>query len=304
MQVYKIPLDANHMETTQHGSPRFPLAVYTTEIRKNILGYIDWHWHQELQFCVVTKGEVCFFVNQTQILLKAGDGIFINTGQLHKAIDHADSDGTYICLDFHPDLISGFSGSIMQTKYVLPYLKDRNFSYCVLRRDVLWQSEMLDLILAVSQEFHRENADEMQIFIWLTMLWHTFVTSGFTQNKTCDTSVGPQVRIMLEYIRANYTGAITLDAIAKEASLAKSTCCREFKKQMGCTIFEHILNLRLQKASHLLLSSQANITEISLLCGFANSSYFTREFREKTGLSPSAYRKEKRTSSAEILSTM
>lgn len=236
---------------------------YKHKYSKNILGYIDWHWHQELQFCVVTKGEVCFFVNQTQILLKAGDGIFINTGQLHKAIDHEDSDGTYICLDFHPDLI-----------------------------------------LAVSQEFHRENTDEMQIFIWLIMLWHTFVTSGFTQNKTCDTSVGPQVRIMLEYIRANYTGAITLDAIAKEASLAKSTCCREFKKQMGCTIFEHILNLRLQKASHLLLSSQANITEISLLCGFANSSYFTREFREKTGLSPSAYRKEKRTSSAEILSTM
>lgn len=79
MQIYDIPFDQNHMETTHHGNLSFPLAIYTTQISKNILGYIDWHWHHELQFCVVIHGEVEFYVNQNHFILKEGEGIFINT---------------------------------------------------------------------------------------------------------------------------------------------------------------------------------------------------------------------------------
>ena len=85
MQVYNIPLDSTHMETTRHGTPDFPLAIYTTRINRNILGYIDWHWHTELQFCLVTEGIVDFYVNRSHFILSQGEGIFINTQQLHMA---------------------------------------------------------------------------------------------------------------------------------------------------------------------------------------------------------------------------
>ena len=292
MQVYNIPLDNTHMETTRHGTPDFPLAIYTTRISRNILGYIDWHWHTELQFCLVTEGVVEFYVNRSHFILSKGEGIFINTEQLHMAKNYNNIDSTYICLDFHPRLISGFEGSITQQKYVKPYLEKNEFAYCILHRETPWQGKILDLIEEVSSLFHSDEPDEMQITLWLGTLWHTLISSysGLGENIT-NLTLTPQVRNMLEYIRATYTRALTLEEIAASASLARSTCCREFKKQMGCTIFDHILNLRLQKAAHLLSTTALNITEITLQCGFENSSYFTKKFRQQTGMSPSVYRK-------------
>ena len=305
MQVYNIPLDSTHQETTQHGNFAFPLAIYTTQINKNILGYIDWHWHHELQFCVVLQCEVDFFVNQSQFLLKKGDGIFVNAEQLHMAKNHAASDSIYICLDFHPRMIAGFAGSILESKYVVPYLKKTGFTHCLLSPEIDWQKQILDLLLAVSGSFHSEQPDEMQIIIQLATVWHILITSeSSTSSEKKGSTISPQVKEMLQYIRANYMNPISLDEIAEQVALACSTCCRVFKRQTGCTIFEYLLNVRLQEASRLLLSSDANITEISIRCGFSNSSYFAKEFRRKTGMSPSVYRKEKSYSRAEILSTI
>lgn len=64
MQTYDIQINKNKKEITQHGSFEFPLIIYTTQISKNILGFIDWHWHNELQLCYITHGSVQFSVNQ------------------------------------------------------------------------------------------------------------------------------------------------------------------------------------------------------------------------------------------------
>lgn len=302
MQVYDIPLDDTHQETTKHGNNAFPFAIYTTTINKNILGYIDWHWHHELQFCMVLEGEVDFYVNQSQFLLKKGEGIFINTEQLHMAKNHEKHNSTYICLDFHPRMISSFDHSIVETKYVQPYLKKKDFSYCLLFQDVQYQKQILDLIHAISQEYHSQDRDEMHIFIQLMTLWHILI-QHYQTSETINT-MNPHVKKMMDYIRHHYSENIGLDDIAQHVTLARSTCCREFKQQMGYTLFEYLLNVRLQEASRLLLSTDSNITEISILCGFSNSSYFTKEFKRKTGLTPTSYRKEKEAERIEILSTI
>ena len=46
MQANNIINNKNKKEVTQHGSFEFPITVYRTQISENILGYIDWHWHE------------------------------------------------------------------------------------------------------------------------------------------------------------------------------------------------------------------------------------------------------------------
>ncbi len=304
MQIYDIPFDQNHMETTHHGNLSFPLAIYTTQISKNILGYIDWHWHHELQFCVVIHGEVEFYINQNHFILKEGEGIFINTEQLHMAKNYNKADSTYICLDLDACLISGFMGSIIQIKYVDPYLKNSKMTYCLLQREVSWQAKILDLLLSINQLYHESHRDEMKISIELATIWHLLVSSYNETNNPSKATISLQVRQILAYIRKNYASQITLEQIAQQVGLARSTCCREFKKQMGCTLFEYILNVRLQEASRLLLTSNLSITEIALCCGFNNGSYFTKEFKKKTGFSPSVYRQKNIEIKNTILSTI
>src|SRR5690606_35935255 len=83
MQINKIIVDQRHKEIIQHGSIKFPLQVYLDDLHKYDLGYINSHWHKEFQFSVVIEGEVEVRANDASIVLRAGEGIFINSEVLH-----------------------------------------------------------------------------------------------------------------------------------------------------------------------------------------------------------------------------
>ena len=97
---------------------------------------------------------------------------------------------------------------------------------------------------------------------------------------------------------------IQLDEIANIVGLSKSICCKEFKKVMGYTIFNYLMNYRLIMATKLLLQTDESITEIAYKTGFSNSSYFIKNFKLKTGKSPSSYRKEHKSSKQDILTSL
>ncbi len=66
-----------------------------------------------------------------------------------------------------------------------------------------------------------------------------------------------------------------------------------FRLMYHKTINEYIQNLRMQKAKHLFLTTEMNITEISNQLGISSKSYFSKIFKEKFGVSPSEFKNEK-----------
>ena len=50
MQIFDIPINSKRMETTRIGTFDFPLAVHKNDLKKNVLGFVNWHWHYEFQF--------------------------------------------------------------------------------------------------------------------------------------------------------------------------------------------------------------------------------------------------------------
>lgn len=295
MQVYDIVLDKNKKETTPHGSFDFPLAIYTTQISKNILKYIAWHWHEELQFCIVTNGIVDFFINNDVVTLPEGDGIFINVGQMHQARNHQNMDSSYICIDFHPNLLSGFLGSIINAKYVAPYLVPEAAAYCTFKHEHEWQEPILNQLLGIYAEYDQHNEGfELRIQILLLQIWQTLVNSFFSIAPQTEVSNWDlRIKKMIEYINGHYMEYFRLDGLADEISLSKSACCREFKKYVKCTISEYLLDYRLMKSTKLLLTTDDPMTSIAYQCGFGSTSYFIEKFKKKSGVTPLAYRKEK-----------
>ena len=146
MQVTDILVDETKRELTVQSQSDFPLAVYYSVMSRNILGYTRLHWHPEFQLCLVRKGRICFYVNDTRFVLAPGEGIFINSGLLHLARPIEDPDSSYICLNVAPKLLSGFSGSLMEQRYILPLRSDTSFEALRLCPDDSWQSQILDQI--------------------------------------------------------------------------------------------------------------------------------------------------------------
>lgn len=294
MQTYHIQIDEHQQETTVHGAFDFPLAIYTTQISKNILGLIDWHWHEELQFCIVTTGKVVFHVNGEILILDEGAGIFINKNQLHKAMNAETYDSSYICIDFHEHLISGFMGSILQAKYVSPFLNHESLPYCTFESKTKWQLEILSSLITLYNTYEkRDFGYELLIVSQLHFIWHQLVIHGLMKNSSDQASTNTRFdfKPILDMIHQHYMDPIELADLARAANLSKSAFCRKFKKHMSCTASEYMINYRLQKASEKLRTTEDSISEIAYACGFGSTSYFIERFKLKTKTSPLQFRK-------------
>ncbi|GMA65156.1 AraC family transcriptional regulator [Alicyclobacillus fastidiosus] len=100
----------------------------------------------------------------------------------------------------------------------------------------------------------------------------------------------PRVEEVLQLMSQRFSEGISVDMLAKQVGLSASRLSHIFKQQVGESIIECLIKLRLRHASRLLERTTEQISEISDLCGFQSPYYFTRKFREHYGMSPTQYR--------------
>lgn len=94
------------------------------------------------------------------------------------------------------------------------------------------------------------------------------------------------------FLRCNYAREITLDRMAAHVGMNKSSFCIFFKRQAGQSFITYVNDFRLSVARELLLNRTLSISEICYQCGFNDIHYFSRLFKQKTGMSPKNYRKQ------------
>ncbi len=105
-------------------------------------------------------------------------------------------------------------------------------------------------------------------------------------NKMIEQAVG--------YIRENFSSDITLSSMAKMFSVSPEHFSRLFKKETGLGFSKYLNSLRLQYAEQLLRSSTGqSITQIAEICGFDDSNYFSKKFKEVYGISPKKVQKKR-----------
>ena len=97
--------------------------------------------------------------------------------------------------------------------------------------------------------------------------------------------------ICAEYIHTNYAREISLNDLCSLVNLNRTSLNQRFKQQFSCTCMEYLLMYRLKIAQELLSNTNMKMDEIAQNCGFKYDSYFVRQFTNKLGISPAAYRK-------------
>lgn len=83
---------------------------------------------------------------------------------------------------------------------------------------------------------------------------------------------------------------ISSEEMAKSLSMSNRNFSRLFKNIYGITFGQHIIEERIARAKSMIEDGNLPFKEISYLCGFADHSAFSSQFRSMTGVAPSAYR--------------
>ncbi len=81
-----------------------------------------------------------------------------------------------------------------------------------------------------------------------------------------------------------------IDAICAAVNMSRSSLQKNYRACFGVSIFDELIRFRIEKARRLLSDTSFSITEISVMCGYSSDSYFMKQFKKLTGLTPSEYR--------------
>ncbi len=96
-----------------------------------------------------------------------------------------------------------------------------------------------------------------------------------------------------DYIERHYgEEGLSITEIAEQLHLSPAYLNVLFKQEMKMTLKQYLSNYRLEKAKRMLEYGYAKITEIAEQCGYANSNYFSKVFKEAMDMSPLEYRRQ------------
>ena len=276
-------------EHVYYNLPGFPLRV-----RKEWLHYFDrytvaCHWHPDLEFVLVLKGTIDYFINGQTLRINEDEALFVNSKRLHYGYSKKEIDCQYILVLVHPEMLG------VETNVVKEYFESKFDSnaedYILLTSNTDWQNEAMRFISLIYEEMTGDDRNPLRLISYVTTLC-SFVGENIqhAEKEFPDKSALRTVWAMTGFIQENYNSQITLDDIAAAGSVCRSKCCRLFNEYVGQTPNSYLTKFRISKSCEMLKESNMSILEIALTCGFQSQSYFTHIFQKIIRFTPREYR--------------
>ncbi len=267
---------------------------YYAYIRRGFLSYYPnyaaaSHWHDDLEFIYILSGSMQYNVNGETIDITEGNGIFVNSRQLHYGFSYTKEECEFICILLHPMLLC--NSQSIDKDFVSPILSNSALPYILLEHTISWHQSILANIYAIWE--HKDTVTAPLYIqksfydIWLQLAEHVVDNTTSFAPPNHKLSI---LKDMLLFIQKNYSKKISLEDIAASGNVSKSTCTTIFKIYLKDTPTNHLIGYRLKKATALLEETKLSVLEIALSVGFPSVSYFTKTFHSTYNCTPTEYR--------------
>jgi len=96
---------------------------------------------------------------------------------------------------------------------------------------------------------------------------------------------------IVNYVEDNFTSAIDIESLTHIVPLSRRNLEIKFKQEMGTSIYQFILQCRIEYLSNLLLSSKRTLFDLAMESGFNDSKNISRVFKKIKGYTPIEYKK-------------
>jgi len=91
-------------------------------------------------------------------------------------------------------------------------------------------------------------------------------------------------------LASSYRQALSLRDLAAAVDVHPARLAREFRRRVGCSVGEQIRMLRMAYATDALITRRGTIADIATRAGFVDQAHFAREFKKRTGRTPTEFR--------------
>lgn len=221
---------------------------------------------------LILNGTGTLNYNDKSYILKKGDCFFIDCMQPHYYQSSYENPWEIVWIHFNGNTSKKYYEIFKEKNQVI-----LNFISC-------------DTLLPYFNEIIKVNKDKHSDYeLWNNNLILNIVTHLIVNDVP---RIMPRMNYIKSYIDEHFTESITLDSISKEFYISKYYLSHEYKRVFGHTVFYYIISKRIEYSKYLLRFTDKTITEISEMCGFNSSSYFTKQFKKFENINALSFRKK------------
>ena len=251
------------------------------------------HFHPEVEILLVVQGRGTRFVGDSIEPFSPGDLVMIGPDVPHewcsdKTGGESASEAIYIL--FNTEILGTGFWNLPESKIILRIIQQsqRGIKLTGKTRD-----EVAELICRIEASYGFTR------IILLMSILEKIAFNGEFQYLASPEVSNPvnerdteRINKVYKYVIENIHQEISLEKAASISSLSTAAFCRYFKKRTNKTFIQFLNEIRIGQACRLLINENQTIAEICYTCGYNNNSYFIRQFRKITGLTPLNYRRK------------
>jgi len=233
-------------------------------VEKDRIGRLHHHDYLEMVLVSGAGGEV--WLNGKKTLFFDGDLLLHPARRSHKVTSHGD--GMHFCLGMKGAGVEGVIESVIRP---VPEIR----------------AHFQEMAKELSEKRpHYRIMVEARAQETVGLVLRQLSESG---NTTSEPNPAERMREILD---RNFRNPTDLADLSTGFLLSKDYLRHSFKKRFGVSPIQYLISRRIDAARRLILETDRRIRQIATDCGFENEYYFSRLFKNKTGLSPESYRKK------------
>ena len=232
--------------------------------------------HSLVELTYVDQGSLHSVVDGQDILLEQGDLMLYGPNQWHMQYADIDVSPRFMTVTFDAG------------DYDFSELYNRNF------RSPQKAIELLQKMLR-EQERMDELSGDMLLSLLVQVLIHlkrlSDAPADTLKSTHCITNENEIIRRAQQYISTHVRSRLTVPLVAQNTDVSTSYLTALFHKHMQISPGEYIRRIKLQESKQMIREGTLNFTEIAQALQYSTIHHFSRQFKEKFGITPSQYAK-------------
>ena len=251
--------------------------IYTMFYQEKEQGFLfSGESHSIVELTYVDQGSLHSVVDGQDILLEQGDLMLYGPNQWHMQYADIAVAPRFMTLSFDPG------------DFDLSELYNRKFRS---------PQKVIDLLQKMLRE--QENMDDLSgdfllnlmalVLLTLKRLSHT--PADTLRSTHCITNENEIIRKAQQYISSHIRNRLTVPLVAENTDVSTSYLTALFHKHLQISPGEYIRRIKLQESKLMIREGTLNFTEIAQALQYSTIHHFSRQFKEKFGITPSQYAK-------------
>ncbi|MFK9093008.1 AraC family transcriptional regulator [Bacillus salipaludis] len=254
--------------------------LYVTQSKYDKDWHSTTHTHHFTELIYITKGKGAFIYDKKEVALKEYDLVIINPN-----VEHTEKSTTGDPLEYIAIGIQGLAFSSQDESNSPVTFYNFKQEYPVY---LFYLEHLLREVQQQNDDFELIAQNILQILLLTMMRKKTF-----TFEKTSTQKINKDIAFIKNYIKKHFREEINLDILAEAGHINKYYLAHSFKKSVGVSPIEYLIQTRIKESKILLETTNYPISNISAITGFSSQSFFSQSFKKVTNQSPSQYRKLK-----------